>query len=325
MTTTRVPIERAIARAIAAPPRVIAVDAGNATTTALTPEAAAFFPSFVATRGVRPFAGRAAAGYHHLTWEGQHYLVGDAAIAHGRTETLLAELDPARAHLRYTEPASVVTMLAAICAVCPEQHITIDVLSTGAPQGFSDQQRAVIAAGLTGAYTLAYNGQPRRVEVRAVRVLLEAWGLLALLPDSSGYGVIHDVGGRTWQPVPYRDGAALGTPRSWDEGADRILDLAGVNSDPAARWELLGELRRSPKAHPEIRAAIAAQVNALLDEKQRRVNLAAATRHTVAGGLAPVLVPILKDRYKAATVAAISEAPERANAAAYLAAAQEVR
>lgn len=323
MTTTLA--TRAVRLSAPAPatPAIVAVDPGNATTTAISADGrAVFFPSFVASRGVRPFAGRVSEGYHHLSYQGREYLVGDAALSHGRYETLLAEMDAGRAWERYIDRLSVVTLLTAICAATDAPTVE---LATGAPQSFEDATLAAIGSKLTGTYEVIYNGQPRTITIRAARVYREAASLLGLISDLAGYGIVHDVGGRTWQPVPYRDGRMLGTPRSWDEGTDRLLDLAGVNTDPGARWALVAEMRRNVKAHPAIRESIAGAVNALLDEKNRRINIDAADRHIVAGGLAPVLVPILQARYRGKRVEAISERPEASNAIAYLKAAMEVR
>ncbi len=159
MATARAPYE----------PVIIGADIGNATTSIARPDgAAAFFPSVIAD-STRAYDGmsKIATDRHHVTYKGQHAVVGlDAFEMHG--DTILNET--AAPHARYVDETSLLCFLAGIGAAFPTTDTVGVRLATGAPLSIYEAHGAEIAALYQGTHEFAYNGHARRVVVERVTV-----------------------------------------------------------------------------------------------------------------------------------------------------------
>lgn len=306
-------------------PMIIGADIGNATTSIARPDgSAAFFPSVIADFGVRAYDGmsKITTDRHHITYKGRHAIVGaDAFEMHG--DTILNETG--EPHARYVDESSLLCFLAGVSAAFPI-YDTIGVrLATGAPLSIYEAHGAAIAALYEGAHEFSYNGHARRVVIERVTVHgegREAWRLLT--PDQRrGNVAIHDVGGKTWNVLLFRDGD-LKAFRTYDWGAERLLDeVPAVSRDAATRWAIQSEIRRDPKAHAAIRAALDIVIGRALGWIEKKVALTQAHRHALMGGGAVYLQNAIKARYNAPTLMLNGKAPEGANALAYAMAASE--
>lgn len=314
MATARQPLE----------PVVIGADIGNATSSiARTDGAVAFFPSVIADTS-RPYDGmsKIATDRHHITYKGQHAVIGlDAMEMHG--DTILNETG--EPHARYVDESSLLCFLAGISAAFPATD-TIGVrLATGAPLNIYEAHGAAIAALYQGAHEFSYNGHARRVVVERATVYgegREAWRLLT--PEQRrGNVAVHDVGGKTWNVLLFKDGA-LKSSRTFDLGVERLFDdVPAIARDAASRWALQAKLRRDPKAHAATRAALDTVVARALKRIELKVALPQAHRHALMGGGALYLQSAIKARYNAPTIVLNGKAPEGANALAYALAASE--
>jgi len=308
-------------------PIIIGADIGNATTSVARPDGtAAFFPSVITTMGVRAYDGlRNVAGTtrHHISYQGRHAVIGaDAFEMHGY-DTILNEA--AEPHVRYLDEASLLCFLAGVSAAFPDAETVGVRLATGAPLSLYEAWGAEIAKRYQGTHDYCYNGSPRRVIVGEVRVYGEGREALRLLPAAQRAGnvAVHDLGGKTWNVLLFKDGA-LRAARTFDMGSERLLDeVPAVSKDAAARWALQADLRRNPKAHPAIRAELERVISAALDQIERKVALPKADRHALLGGGAAHLPAVLRRRYGAPVVTLNGDAPEGANALAYALAASE--
>lgn len=313
-------------------PMVIGADIGNATTSVVTHPArsSAFFPSFVATVGVGAYEGlsKIATTRHHLSVDGANVLVGAEAFDGGLgADSLLAEYGQADAWKRYTDPRSLYCLLAGISAAFVEADAIGVRLATGAPLSIFQTHAEEIKRRFLGEHRYTYNGHARTVVVRDVQVYGEGREVLRLLPAEQRRGriAVHDLGGRTWNVLLFKDGALLGA-KTYDMGIDKLLNaITSVSSDPGARWALRQEMRRSGKAHSTARAELERLIGQALDVIERKIPLGGAERHALVGGGAFDLLPVLRARYKAPAQVLNGDAPEGANAAAYALAASEVQ
>lgn len=305
-------------------PIVIGADIGNATTSiARADGTAAFFPSVLTTHALGAYDGMPISGTsrHHIDYETRdgtlHAVVGADALEMNGAETILNET--AAAHVRYTEDVSLLCFLAGVSAAFPEASTVAVRLATGAPISLFEAHGAEIAQRYQGEHRYRYNGRERRVVVEGVQVLgegREAWRLLTA-EQRRGNVAIHDVGGKTWNVLLFKDGA-LKAARTFDYGTERLLDAVPLApKGPIERWALQTDLRRNPKAQQAVRAQIERAISAALDVIDRKVALPQAHRHALIGGGAIYVAPLLKRRYSAPTVTLNGEAPESANAVAY--------
>lgn len=319
MATARAPYE----------PVIVGADIGNATTSIAKPDGVvSFFPSAFTWMGVRPYDGlsKIATSLHHITYNGRNYIVGNEALDMPGVDTLLAE-SGAEAHKRYLEDVSLLCFLAGVSAAFPATDTVGVRLATGAPLSIFEAWGGEIAKRYKGSHEYTYNGHKRRVVVEEVQVYGEGREALRLLKaDQRGGNVaVHDLGGKTWNVLLFKDGA-LKTFRTFDLGTERLLDnVRAVSKDPAARWALQSEMRQNPKAHAAIRAEIEREVDAALGVIERKVALPKADRHALIGGGATYLGTPLKARYNAPSTLLNGKAPEGANALAYALAASEVQ
>lgn len=315
MATARQPLE----------PVVIGADIGNATTSiARADGAAAFFPSIIADIGVRPYDGmtKITTDRHHITYKGAHAVVGvDAFELHG--DTILNETGEPQD--RYMSEASLLCFLAGVSAAYPQADTVGVRLATGAPLSIYEAHGAEIAKFYQGQHEYSYNGHERRIVVERVTVYgegREAWRLLAE-EQRRGNVAIHDVGGKTWNVLLFKDGA-LKTLRTYDLGTERLLDdVTSLSRDAATRWAVQAEMRRDPKAHADVRAALDRVIARALVRIEAKVALGAAHRHALMGGGAVYLQGAIKARYGVPTITLGGKAPESANALAYAMAASE--
>lgn len=312
-------------------PITIGADIGNATTSVVARglNRGAFFPSFVATVGVQPYEGlsKIATDRHHLSVNGAHALIGADAFAGGLgADTLLAEYEPADAWRRYTDPRSLYCLLAGISAAFVEADCIGVQLATGAPLSIYQARAAEISQALIGTHEYSYNGHRRKVIIKDVQVFGEGREALRLLPVDARRGriAVHDLGGRTWNVLLFKDGALLGA-KTYDLGIDKLLNaIPFVSTDPGARWALRQNLRQHAKHDASVRKALDTLLMQALDVIERKIPLGGADQHALLGGGAFDLAPILKARYKGAGMTILNgEAPEGANAAAYALAASE--
>lgn len=314
MATARAPYE----------PVIIGADIGNATTSIARPDgAAAFFPSVIAD-STRAYDGmsKIATDRHHVTYKGQHAVVGlDAFEMHG--DTILNET--AAPHARYVDETSLLCFLAGIGAAFPTTDTVGVRLATGAPLSIYEAHGAEIAALYQGTHEFTYNGHARHVIVERVTVHgegREAWRLLTT-EQRRGNVAVHDVGGKTWNVLLFKDGA-LKAFRTYDYGTERMLDdVPAISRDAATRWAIQAEMRRDPKARADVRTALDKVISRTLVRIEAKVALTQAHRHALMGGGAVYLQNAIKARYNAPTLMLGGKAPEGANALAYALAASE--
>lgn len=318
-------------------PVVVGADIGNATTTVVahgSPARVSFFPSFIAEVGIGPYEGlsRIETDRHHLTVKGASALVGADALEGMGATTLLAELDQADAWKRYVNQRSLYCLLAGVSAAFPSADLVGVKLATGAPLSIYQAHGEAIRRHYLGEHRYTYNGHERRLVVEDVRIYGEGREALRLLPPEQRRGriAVHDVGGRTWNVLLFKDGALVGY-ETFDLGVERLLArVEAMPRDPGARWAVQAEMRRNPKAHAVIRAELARLIEG---EKERpgalavieqKVRIDKAERHALIGGGAMYPALALTRRYGVPAVALNGEAPEAANALAYALAAVEV-
>lgn len=310
-------------------PIVIGADIGNATTTVVAHgiSRASFFPSFVASLNVGyDGLSKIETDRHHISHDGHEALIGaDAVEGHGG-DTLLMNYDQADAWKRYTHPRSLWCFLAGVSAAFPAADAVGVRLATGAPLSIFEAYAAEIRKAYQGTHEYRYNGHARRVIVSDVQIYGEGRELLRLLPAAERRGriAVHDLGGRTWNVLLFKDGALIGA-RTFDRGIERLLDsVKAMPTDPGARWAVQSEMRRNPKAHAPIRAELDRLIGNALEEIESKVRIDKAERHALAGGGAIYLPIAIKRRYGAPSVVLNGEQPEAANAVAYALAAAEV-
>lgn len=318
MATARAPYE----------PIIIGADIGNATTSIATPGGvAAFFPSVITRMGVKPYQGisKIATTRHHITYAGRHAVIGaDALEMHGH-DTLLAE-NAEQPQKRYTDEESFLCFLAGVSAAFPTAEAVGVKLATGAPLSVFEAYGAEIGRRYQGTHEYSYNGHARRVIVDRVHVFGEGREAWRLLTDDQRRGnvAVHDLGGKTWNVLLFKDGA-LRAARTFDMGTERLLDdVDAMPNDAAVRWAMQAEMRASPKAHKAIRASIEASLAEYLAFIERKVALPKADRHALIGGGAVYLPAALERRYQAPALILNGNAPESVNALAYALAAAEV-
>lgn len=321
MATARAPLE----------PVLVGADIGNATTTVIVhgPQPrGAFFPSFVAQVGVGPYEGlsKIETTRHHISHDGHEAIVGADALERMGAETLLMNYDQADAWRRYTHPRALWCFLAGVSAAFPAADTVGVRLATGAPLSIYQAHGETIRRHYLGEHRYRYNGHARRVVVEDVRVFGEGREALRLLPAAERRGrvAVHDLGGRTWNVLLFRDGALIGA-RTFDMGVERLLeDVRAMPADPGARWAVQAEMRRNAKSHPAIRAELDRLIGDALGVIESKVRIDKAERHALIGGGAFYLPAALKRRYGAPAVVLNGDAPESANALAYALAAVEV-
>lgn len=311
-------------------PYIVGADIGNATTSVHTrPQGrGAFLPSFVAAAGVGPYEGlsKIATARHHVTYAGRHALVGVEAVEGMGGDSILGAYEPGEEWQRYVAPMSMYCLLAAVSAAFVEADSVGLTLATGAPLSLYQAHGEAIRRHYLGEHRYSYNGHERRLVVADVKVYGEGREVLRLVPVTERRGriAVHDVGGRTWNVLFFQDGALKGA-RTFDHGIERIMDRVPlIEASAGGRWRLQAELRRSPKAHPEIRAALDAQIGEVLEAIEGKVRIDKADRHLLIGGGAVYLPSALKRRYGTPAQILNGDAPEGANAVAYALAAAEV-
>lgn len=306
----------------------LGADLGNATVSVATVDGSVvFFPSFVATMGVRTYSGKGNARRHHISMDGINVLVGVDAIDAIGTDTLMADAYTAQdAFTRYLDMPSLYALLAGVAAAASEDHLTVN-LGTGAPLSIFEPHGETIAAHFRRRFDFTYNGRDRSVTFANVQVYGEGMEAIRLLPEAQQAGnvAIHDIGGRTWNTLLFKDGA-LRAYRTHDLGVERLLSSlpALVSTDSAVRWAMQAEMRANAKSHPDVRVAMAEVVKRALKTIERKVNLPAADRHVLLGGGAVYLPAVIKAVYNKPVLTLNDKAPEAANAIAYAKAASEV-
>jgi hypothetical protein len=241
-------------------------------------------------------------------------------------ETILHELDPADAWKRYVDDKSLYCFLAGVSAAFVEADAIGVTLATGAPLSIYQAHGEAIRKRYQGAHTYTYNGHRRTVLVKDVKVFGEGREVLRLLPPEERRGriAVHDLGGRTWNVLLFKDGALLGA-RTFDFGVERLLGrVRSLSGDVGARWDAQREMRRNPRAHAAARAELEAMLAAALDTIEAKVRIDKADRHALVGGGAIYLPGVLSRRYKVPATVLNGDTPESANALAYALAAAEV-
>ena len=310
-------------------PITVGVDIGNATTSVATAAGVlAFFPSVLTTFGIGPYDGLSkVAGTirHHVDYGDMHAVVGADAFDMYGADTLLAEGEQAQS--RYTDPASFLCFLAGISASFPLADTVAVNLATGAPLSVYETRRAEIVTRYRGRHTYGYNGHERTVIVNTVQVYGEGREAMRLLTPEQRRGniAVHDVGGRTWNVLFFRDGA-LKRSQTFNLGTDRLFDTISTSAprDAAVRWEMQAEMRANPKSHAPIRKALEKAALDALAIIERKLALSQADMHCLMGGGALYLPGPIKFRYGKPVTTLNGDAPEAANALAYAIAASEV-
>lgn len=307
-------------------PITVGVDVGNATTSVATAAGVvAFFPSVLTTFGVGPYGGlsKISTSQHHIAYGDTRAIIGADAFEMQGAYTLLRE--GGNAHERYTDEPSLLCFLAGISAAFPEADTLGIRLATGAPLSLFEAYGADIARRYQGAHEYQYNGHARRVVVERVTVYgegREAWRLLTS-EQRRGNVAIHDVGGRTWNVLFFKDGN-LKRYETFNMGVDRLLNtVPAVARDAGLRWDLQVELRQNAKAHAGLRRELDRAVTEALKVIERKLALPQAGLHCVMGGGALYLAAPLKARYGKPVLTIGGDAPETANARAYALAASE--
>lgn len=315
MATPRAPYE----------PIIIGSDIGNATTTVVARGASgartSFFPSFVTDLEVGSYEGlsKIATTRHHISYEGSNALVGADALDSMGAVTLLSAFDQADAWKRYTHARSLWCFLAGISAAFPQADTLGVRLATGAPLSIYQAHGDAIRRRYLGEHRYSYNGHARRVVVEDVKVYGEGREALRLLPETERAGrvAVHDIGGRTWNVLLFKDGDLIGS-QTFDVGVDRLLDrVKAMPVDPGARWTIQAEMRANAKAHPAIRAELERLIVQALGVIELKVRIDKAERHALLGGGALLLPALIKRRYSASAAVLNGDAPESANAHAY--------
>lgn len=313
-------------------PIIVGVDIGNATTSVATADGriAAFFPSFVSAVGIAPFQGisRVVTTRHHIGHNGVNAIVGADALDNNIAgDTLLAEYDQSEAYKRYLEPGSLYCFLAGISVAFPDVDMLGIRMATGAPLSIYQAHSDKIKKHYRGEHVYTYNGHQRKIVVSDVQVFGEGLEVLRLLPVGERLGriAVHDIGGRTWNVALFKDGAIVGG-RTYDAGIDRLLGrISSVTNQPGAVWQMQQEMRRSAKAHADVRSDLDRLLNGVLDGIERKVRIDKADRHLLVGGGAVYLSDVIRRRYKTPVQVLNSDAPEMANALAYALAASEAK
>jgi hypothetical protein len=297
---------------------IVGADIGNATTSVVSGGRVVFFPSFVAeTR--RAYQG---GPMHHVTYEDQHYVIGEDALSVPGHDSLMADaLQERDAYKRYLSARSFVAFLAGVSALYPDRERLDIGLGTGAPLGFYEAFAAPMIGRYQGDHVYAYQGRPRTLTVQTCRVFGEGRAALVLLtPEQLEGGVsLHDLGGRTYNVQNFMDGVPKGEGGSYDSGVDRMLhDMPHlVPTSPSARWEIQREMWADPKAYPDVRRELMTSIKrqlAIIEAKQR---IDKASRHVTIGGGAHLAAPVIKAVYKKPVIVLGGNAPQSANAMAY--------
>jgi hypothetical protein len=301
-------------------PVIVGADIGNATTAVATlPNGGSFLPSALTRLGVRPYDGMPVRGTsrHHIGYDKIQAIIGADALDLPGVDTLLS--DSAVGAKRYTEQASLLCLFAGVSAALDGDVLGVR-LATGMPLSLFEAHGAEVVKTLKGLHTYLYNGQQRRLLIADVKVYGEGREAWRLLSDEQRRGnvAIHDIGGRTWNVLLFRDGALRGA-RTYDFGIERMLDaIPAAPAGVSERWALQTEMRKSSKAHADIRAALESVITTeALATIERKIALGSAQRHAVLGGGAPFVAGVLRKRYGVDVVTLGGDAPETANARAY--------
>lgn len=300
----------------------VGTDIGNATCTATNGKRTVFFPSFYATtrRGYQGI-GSAASDRHHVTYNGTHFIIGQGALEMPAHDSLMNEALPEdRAHERYTSDQSFAALLAGVSALYPDAADLDIVLGSGAPLSVYEPHGATIRARYVGTHEYGYMGRPRTLTIRDATIFGEGLETLRLLtPDQmTGKVATHDVGGRTYGMALHYNGELL-RRKAYDSGIDRLMsDMTIISNDPGARWNIQQAMRKDAKSHAAIRQEIGRAILDTLKVIENKYPLAQADRHVVCGGGAVYAAPIIKTKYGKPVIVINKEAPEAANALAYL-------
>lgn len=300
----------------------IGIDIGNATCTATNGERSVFFPSIYATtRRGYVGVGTTASDRHHIAYNGTQYVIGAGALELPAYDSLLNEALPKdRIYERYLADQSFAALLAGVSALYPDtQHLDI-TLGSGAPLSVYEPHGAAIAARYKGQHEYGYMGRPRTLTIRDAAIFGEGLEVMRLLtPDQiAGKVALHDIGGGTWGEALYFNGEML-RRKAYNAGIDLLMgDITAISGDTGARWAIQSEMRRNPKSHATIRKAIEQAIIDTLKVIEGKYPLTQADRHVVCGGGAFYAANIIKARYGKPVIVVNKEAPEAANAMAYL-------
>lgn len=304
-------------------PHVVGIDLGNATTSGMTMEGearVAFFPSVIASIGVPPYNGmsKVSGSYHHVTYEGKHYVVGEEAFHEMGAYPLLSNLEASEAWTRYISPESMVCFLASVSVMHPESDMVSIDLATGAPLSLYHPHGKKIAERYIGEHRYTYNGHERTVIVANAKCFGEGRETLRLVPkeERTGKIAVYDLGGRTLNVVFFHNGDERRVVTK-DFGIDRLFDsITSVDRDIAVRWRVMREMRDNPRAHQAVREQLVAYLEQAINVIRRDVRLDLADRHYVIGGGAFLLERALKQHVQHVRVLN-GKSPETANARAF--------
>lgn len=303
---------------------IVGADLGNATTTILTAGGSAFFPSIVASVGVGSYTGgKVRRDSHHIQYKGKNALVGSIAVYSAGARTLLSRGDDVGA--RYTDDRSLYCLLAGVASVTQDEEVDI-MLATGAPLSIFEAYSEKIKRFYKKSFEFEHNGVNRKVNVSDVQVYGEGREVVRLLSEEElkGNVAIHDLGGKTWNVIFYKNGMLV-RDETFDLGIERLLDQMKslVVADPGTRWALQCEMRDDPESHKEIRKTLKGLMNDGLGLIESSLTLGAAHSHLLIGGGAIDLKSVVEARYKKPVRVVNDTIPEQANATAYLKAAAE--
>lgn len=300
----------------------IGADMGNATVSVASATGRiVFFPSFYA-RTRRPYQGTGEVNpnRHHITYQGTNYVIGIDALDLPGHDSLMAEaLSEDKAHQRYLSDHSFAAFLAGVSALHPDADQLTIRLGTGAPLSVYEAQNEALRHRYIGTHEYAYLGRPRTLTVIDARVFGEGIAATSLLtPDQmAGNVAVHDIGGRTYGVIFFKNGTMKPPARAFDGGIDRLFnDIPIVSSDPGARWYIQHEMRRG-KGHADLRREINQSIADMLATIETNMRLDLADRHVILGGGAVYAAPIIKARYKKPVIVLNEDAPESANAIGY--------
>lgn len=302
----------------------VSADIGNLTTTVISEGKSTFFPSFTASIGKTTYGGNSkiTTDHHHLTVDGINVVIGVGAIGSYGMDTLLAEYKPENAWRRYVDPMAKYCFFAGLAA----SFLTTDTLgvrlATGAPLGIYQNATDAIKKFYMGEHKFVYNGHTRTVVVSDVFVYGEGNEALRLVPprERAGKIVVHDIGGRTWNVIMFKDGERLGH-KTYDMGIDKVFGFPAMSplvpGDPGARWAMQQDMRKNPKAHMAVRKQLTEILVQGLGRIERKLPIASADKHILIGGGAFDLLAPIEAQYKKEGIVLNGTAPEGVNAIAY--------
>ena len=304
----------------------VGADIGNATTTiAVDDQVVSFLPSFVSPQaGEYEGMSRITTDRHHIVYGRTAYVVGADAPGEMGYDSLLTKAAPGEEWRRYTSDRAIVVFLAALSAAYPQADRLAVRLATGAPMSVYEEHGAAIAKRYSGEHRYTYNGHERIVNVVECVVHGEGSQVMTWVDPALRLGnvVVHDIGGRTYNAIAYKDGAMIGKPKTLALGVEHLLDRVAVSSDPAARFAMLGKMRGDAKAHADVRRRLIDLLGVGLETLNGKINLSKVHRHLVIGGGAEFLAAAL--RVSALTGGEVitlgGDRPETVNALSYAAA-----